>query len=90
MSLSTGTVETLFRRAVARPAARAGQLRAQALRMAKLPMKISGGFRTPAGVERFARMRGLIETARKQGHNLLDLLRLDPEAPVPWPDPVPP
>ena len=62
----------------------------QALRMAKLQMKISGGFRTPAGAERFVRMRGLIETARKQGHNLLDLLRLDPEAPVPWPDPGPP
>ena len=62
----------------------------QALRMAKLQMKISGGFRTPAGAERFVRMRGLIETARKQGHNLLDLLRLDPEAPVPWLDPVPP
>ncbi len=62
----------------------------QALRMAKPRMKISGGFRTPAGAERFARMRGLIETARKQGHNLLDLLRLEPQAPVPWPDPVPP
>ena len=46
-----------------------------ALRRAKLPMKISGGFRTRAGAERFARMRGLVETARKQGHNLLDLLR---------------
>ena len=60
----------------------------QALRMAKLQMKISGGFRTPAGAERFARMRGLAETARKQGQTLLDLLRLDPDAP--WPDPVPP
>ncbi len=62
----------------------------QALRMAKLQMKISGGFRTRAGAERFARMRGLVETARKQGHNLLDLLRQDPDAPVPQPNPVPP
>ena len=62
----------------------------QVLRMAKLQMKISGGFCTPGGAERFARMRGLIETARKQGYNLLDLLRLEPEAPVPWPDLVPP
>ncbi|MYC61958.1 MAG: IS66 family transposase [Caldilineaceae bacterium SB0661_bin_34] len=62
----------------------------RALRMAKLQMKISGGFRTRAGAERFARMRGLVETARKQGHNLLDLLRQDPDAPTPQPNPVPP
>ena len=60
----------------------------QALRMAKLQMKISGGFRTRAGAERFARVRGLAETARKRGQTLLDLLRLDPDEP--WPDPVPP
>ena len=59
----------------------------QALRMARLQMKISGSFRTRAGAERFAHMRGLAETARKQGHNLLDLLRLDPDEP--WLDPVP-
>ena len=53
----------------------------QALRMAKLPMKISGGFRTRAGAERFAHMRGLVETARKQGQNLLERLRLDPVPP---------
>ena len=51
-------------------------------------MKISGGFRTPDGAARFARMRGLAETARRRGHTLLDLLRLDPDEP--WPDPVPP
>ena len=37
----------------------------QALRRAKLQMKISGGFRTQDGAERFAPMRGLAETARK-------------------------
>ncbi|MCY3659589.1 MAG: IS66 family transposase, partial [Caldilineaceae bacterium] len=60
----------------------------QALRMARLQMKISGCFRTREGAERFARMRGLAETARKRGQTLLDLLRLDPDEP--WPDPVPP
>ncbi len=60
----------------------------RALRMAKLQMKISGCFRTRAGAERFAHMRGLAETARKQGQTLLDLLRQDPDEP--WPDPVPP
>ena len=60
----------------------------QALRMARLQMKISGGFHTQAGAERFARMRSLAETARKQGQTLPGLLRLDPAAP--WPDPVPP
>ena len=61
----------------------------QALRMARLQMKISGCFRTRAGAERFARMQGLAETARKQGHNFLDLLRLDPDAALPQANPVP-
>ena len=60
----------------------------RALRMAKLQMKISGGFRTPDGAARFAQMRGLAETARQRGQTLLDLLRLDPDEP--WPEPVPP
>ena len=60
----------------------------RALRMAKLQMKISGGFRTSDGAARFARVRGLAETARQRGQTLLDLLRLDPDEP--WPDPVPP
>ena len=61
----------------------------QALRMARLQMKISGCFRTRAGAERFAHMRGLAETARKQGQNLLDLLRLAPDAALPHANPVP-
>ena len=60
----------------------------RALRMVKLQMKISGGFRTPDGAQRFARVRGLAETARQRGQTLLDLLRLDPDEP--WPEPVPP
>ena len=58
----------------------------RALRMAKLQMKISGGFRTQAGAERFALMRGLVETARQRAWPLLDLLQLGPEA-VPQPAP---
>ena len=58
----------------------------RALRMAKLQMKISGGFRTRAGAERFALMRGLVETARQRAWPLLDLLRLGPDA-VPQPAP---
>ena len=49
--------------------------RLRALRMAKLQMKIAGGFRTRAGAKRFAQMRGLIETARQREWHLLDLLR---------------
>ena len=59
----------------------------RALRMAKLQMKISGCFRTRAGAERFALMRGLVETARQRQWPLLDLLRRGPEA---VPQPVPP
>ena len=58
----------------------------RALRMAKPRMKISGGFRTQAGAERFALMRGLVETARQRAWPLLDLLQLGPEA-VPQPAP---
>ncbi len=52
----------------------------RALRMAKLQMKIAGCFRTRAGAERFAQMRGLIETARQREWHLLDLLRRGPDA----------
>ena len=62
----------------------------QALRRAKLPMKISGAFRTRAGAERFARMRGLVETARKRKRNLLELLRQGVDAPAPQLNPVAP
>ena len=43
----------------------------QALRMMRLQMKISGCFRTLEGARRFAEMRSLIETDRKQGRDLL-------------------
>ena len=42
--------------------------------MMPLQMKISGCFRTEHGTHRFAHMRSLIETDRKQGWNSLDSL----------------
>jgi transposase len=46
----------------------------QALRMMKVKMKISGGFRTRTGAETFASLRSVISTARKQGWNILQTL----------------
>lgn len=43
----------------------------QALRMMRLQMKISGCFRTVEGARRFADLRSLIETDRKQGRDSL-------------------
>lgn len=45
------------------------------LRMMKLRQKISGGFRTKDGARHFATIRGYLNTARKQGHSPLDVLR---------------
>jgi transposase len=48
------------------------------LRMMKVKMKISGGFRTMAGAKRFARLRSVVSTARKQGWNILETLTAPP------------
>ena len=45
------------------------------IRMMKCKQKISGGFRTTRGAEQFARIRGLISTAEKQGWNILESLQ---------------
>lgn len=45
------------------------------LRMVKCKQKISGGFRTPQGANQFARIRGCINTMRKQGINILNALQ---------------
>lgn len=45
------------------------------LRMVKVRQKISGGFRTTLGAAQFARLRGYISTARKQGHSPLTALQ---------------
>lgn len=50
----------------------------QDIRMMKLRMKISGGFRTLAGAEIFAKMRSIISTARKRGINILRALTMPP------------
>ena len=48
------------------------------LRMMKLRMKISGGFRSPEGAADFATIRGFLSTARKQRWNIIEALRRDP------------
>ncbi len=51
----------------------------QDLRMMKVKIKISGGFRTLQGAEDFASLRSVISSARKQGLDILRALTLDPE-----------
>ena len=51
----------------------------QDIRMMKLRMKISGGFRTIAGAEIFATLRSIISTARKHGINILRALAMPPD-----------
>ena len=54
----------------------------RALRMAKVHIKIAGCFRTRDGAERFALLRGLVETARQRQWPQLDFLRRGPAAAV--------
>jgi len=56
------------------------------IRMAKVKMKVSGGFRSKDGAEGYSILRSYVETARKQSHNaltaLVNLLQGDPIIPV--------
>jgi transposase len=50
----------------------------QDIRMMKVKMKISGGFRTWGGAQIFATLRSVLSTARKQGWNILRTLTAPP------------
>jgi transposase len=58
------------------------------LRMMKLQVKISEGFRTLAGARNFAAVRSYIYTARKQGQDVLTVLRHALQG-QPWIPPAP-
>ncbi|MDQ1811805.1 transposase [Massilia sp. CCM 9210] len=47
----------------------------RAVRMPKVKQKISGCFRTITGAENFCVIRSCLDTFRKQGHSMLDVLR---------------
>ena len=44
------------------------------VRMAKVKQKVSGCFRSIQGAKIFARMRGALSTAKKQGLNIIDAM----------------
>ena len=54
------------------------------VRMMKLRMKISGGFRSQEGAADFATIRGFLSTAKKQGWNIIEALSRDPPDLAKW------
>lgn len=57
----------------------------QAVRMPKVKQKISGGFRTAAGLETFCTLRSYLATLHKQGMNLFHALTLTFQGSPPQP-----
>ncbi len=57
----------------------------QAVRMPKVKQKISGGFRTPAGLDTFCTIRSYLDTLRKQGVNHFHALILTFQGAPPQP-----
>ncbi len=57
----------------------------QAVRMPKVKQKISGGFRTAAGLETFCTIRSYLATLHKQGDNLFHALTLTFQGSPPQP-----
>jgi transposase len=57
----------------------------QAIRMAKIRQKISGGFRTQNGAQTFCVIRSYLATMHKQGANLFDALTLTFQGQPPQP-----
>ncbi|MEO0810171.1 MAG: transposase, partial [Pseudomonadota bacterium] len=51
----------------------------QDIRMMKVRMKVSGGFRSRKGADVFAAVRSIISTARKQKWNIIDTLSALPQ-----------
>jgi transposase len=57
----------------------------QAIRMPKVKQKVSGGFRTPGGLDTFCTIRSYLATMHKQGANLFNALALTFQGTPPQP-----